>query len=449
MQSVQLKKDENRYAAVLLCCALIFKLALDFSFWKFLAGTGHAYRFTFHFDPLRYAVGLLWCVLLFWGIDHTQKKASTLLLSLVYLLQIVPITTIYSLEGGSHIYYHSLCLAFFLCELTVRCFPVVPRFQRNRVISNTMLACFAAVVFLLMLIIVWKNGAPSLMALNIYKVYELRSSGSFQISKYMNYLLTWTTKVLLPLFIVLALLKKRYLAALLLCGVMFLIYLYTGHKSFLFAIPMLLVCVPWSRREHFYREFFFCVCIGFSLLILLCWLSPVLQGLFSSIYDLFCRRTMILSAQNKFVYYDYFSVRPKLGLSGIFPRWLIDVPDPLKGLDYGFDISAVYYNAPEANSNTGFLAEGYMRFGHIGTFLILQLFALLLRLVDGFQTRAGYAAAVGIFLYPVFALADGHLLDSLVLGPWMILLIILLFYQGRVGRKECSLETARNAAAAL
>ena len=100
------RKIALRSPVILFACALLFKLALDFSFNKFLVGAGYAYRFSFHFDPLRYALGLGWCTVLFWSIDHSAKKPSTFLLAMLYLLEIIPITTIYSLEGGSHIYYH-------------------------------------------------------------------------------------------------------------------------------------------------------------------------------------------------------------------------------------------------------------------------------------------------------------------------------------------------------
>lgn len=436
------RKSALKSPVLLFACALLFKLALDFSFGKFLVGAGYAYRFTLHFDPLRYAMGLVWCTILFCGIDHSAKKASTFLLAMLYLLEIIPLTTIYSLEGGSHIYYHSVCVAFLLCELMVRSCPAVIRFRRNRVLSVTMMACFAAAVALLLLVLIRENGLPSLTALNIYKVYEMRASGTFQLSKYANYLLTWATNVFLPILIAVALLKKRWISALLMCGILFLIYLYTGQKTFLFVIPLLIVFVPWSTRKNFYQEFFACFCIGFSLLVLLRWISPVMQSAFSAAYDLFCRRSMLLPAQNKFVYYDYFSTRPKLGLYGAFPQWMVSIPDPLQGVDYGYDISAVYYNRPSMNSNTGFLAEGYMRFGYIGIFLLLLLLAALLRMIDGFQLRAGYAMTVGVFLYPIFVLADGHLFDSLILGPWMILVIFMLFYQGAIKRKGYILETS-------
>ena len=217
------RKIALRSPVILFACALLFKLTLDFSFNKFLVGAGYAYRFSFHFDPLRYALGLGWCTVLFWSIDHSARKASTFLLAMLYLLEIIPVTTIYSLEGGSHIYYHSVCIAFFLCEMMVRSSPATIRFRRNRIFSSIMVSCFAAAVLLLLLILIQENGLPSLIALNIYKVYEMRASGAFHLSKYANYLLTWATNVFLPILITLALLKNHWFSAILMCGIELLI----------------------------------------------------------------------------------------------------------------------------------------------------------------------------------------------------------------------------------
>ena len=178
-----------------------------------------------------------------------------------------------------------------------------------------------------------------------------------------------------------------------------------------------------------YKELFIVASFCFALLVLLSSFSPIFQNGFEEIYSLLGRRTMMVSAVNKFKYYDFFSDNPKMGLAGIFPRWLIPISNPYEGETIGKIIADIYYNKPEMNSNTGFLAEGYMRFGYIGIFVGLGIYAAILRLLDRMQIRAGYGLTVSIFIYPVFTLTDAHLMDSLILGPWMILLIIAILYR--------------------
>ncbi len=407
---------------------LVYKFSVDLGY-LYLNGL-NAGNYPLSFDPLKYALGVVCCVLLFAPIRHTERRASSFLLYLVFLLQIVPISTVYALSDESTACYAVLCLSFLLCELFVGYTGERPLLRRTFPVSRTMTLCYAAAAVLLVAYVVVKNGAPHLSLLNIYTVYEYRDSGAFQTSKYMQYMLDWTTKVFLPFGVAKALADRRYGAAGLVMGVLLLIYLYTGQKSFLFAIPLILVCALWARRKHFYRELFLTGCGGFSVLTLLAY-STKPGSLWYYIYALFGNRLLLLSAQAKFFYYDYFSTHDKLGLYGVFPRWIIHIPSRYDTVSYTNEIGAIYHGAPDEWLNTGFFAEGHMRFGLFATIPMLLLFALLLKQMDRFQDRAGYPLAVGLFVYPVQVLSDGHLLESLVLGPWMFLAAILLFYKPR------------------
>jgi len=407
---------------------LIYKFSMDLGY-LYLHGL-NAKEHPLCFDPLKYALGIIWCVLLFTLIRHTEHRASSFFLYFVFLFQIVPISTIYALSDESSACYHVLCLGFLLCELAVGYTGERPLLRRTLPVSRAMTLCYAAAAGLLVVYVVVKNGAPHLSLLNIYTVYEYRSSGAFQISKYMQYMLNWTTAVFLPFGIAKALADRRYGAAGAAMGALLLIYLYTGYKGLLFAIPFILVCALWSRRKHFYREVFLTGCGGFSVLTLLAYFTKPGSPWYY-IFSLIGNRLLLLSAQAKFFYYDYFSSHDKLGLYGVFPRWIIHIPSRYDTVSYPNEIGAIYHGAPDEWLNTGFFAEGHMRFGLFATIPILLLFALLLRQMDRFQDRAGYPLAVGLFVYPVMGLSDGHLLDSLVLGPWMFLAAILLFYKPR------------------
>lgn len=412
---------------------IIIWLFLGMLVYKFSMDLGFLYlnrisNYSLSFDPLKYALGFFWCVLLFIFIRHTEPRASSFFLYFVFLFQIVPITTIYGLgEYSSTAYYNILCLGFLLCELIVGCTKDPNVFRRNFPISRTMTLGYTAAALLLIVYIIVKNGTPHLSLLNVFAVYEYRRSGILQISKYMHYLLDWTTKVFIPFGIASSLVNKRYLRTIFVSGMLLLLYFYTGNKTSLFAVPFILIGALWSKRENFYQELFLVGCAGFCFMTIFACLSNP-GGLWYYIFSLFGERLFIVSAQNKFLYYDYFFTHPKLGLAEIFPRWLISIPNPYLENPYPFDISTIYYNKPEMYSNTGFLAEGYMRFGHIGTLLILLLFALLLKQIDHFQERTSYSLCIGLFIYPFLCLSDGHLLDSFILGNWMFLIAILWFY---------------------
>ena len=213
---------------------LLFKFSLDISYWLLM--TQEAETFRGDFSPLKYALGLICCITLFFGIRHSQQNVSSFMLYLVFVLQFIPITTIYALGNDSTEYYISLFFAFLLCEVIVAWTKDSSVLERNTFISKTMHLGFVGITILTLALIILKNGVPSLTALNLLNVYELRSSGSFQLSKYGSYLLGFAVTVLLPMMITKCLLKKRYLLAGLSCGVIFLLYLYSGHTCFPFPL---------------------------------------------------------------------------------------------------------------------------------------------------------------------------------------------------------------------
>lgn len=423
------------YAAKLQKTHTLVWMFLGMLLYKFFMDLGYLYLtrvsdYILAFNPLKYAAGLLWCIVLFLAIRHTERKASTFFLYFIFLFQIVPITSVYAMKDESSSYYHLLCLSFLLCELAVSYTGDRPIFRRTFPVSRAMTLAFTAAALLLLVYLVLKNGAPKWSLLDTSTVYEYRTSGALQLSKYMGYLLDWTTKVFLPFALAKTLTDRRYLPAAALGVLQILIYLYTGHKTFLFSVPFILLGSLWARRKNCYRELFLTGCAGFSILTLLAnFTEPGSPWYY--LFSVFVRRVMVLPAQLKFQYFDYFTSHPKLGIYGILPTWILKVPSYYEDVGYTYDIAAIYYNKPEMNANTGFFAEGYMRFGCIGIILLPLLLALLLKQMDRFQDRAGYILTISIFIYPIQLLSDGHLLDSLVFDHWMFLTAILLFYQPR------------------
>jgi hypothetical protein len=421
------RKPQANKTLLLFIAMLVFKLACEIGYWRLLSWDAVTYRADF--SPAKYLLGLLWCVLLFICINHKERKASAFLLYLFLLTQIIPITTLYALANDDSVYYNLICLAVFACELIVRFVDTGTDVLRGKVLSALMILAFTAMAVFTVYRLIKIYGKPETTALDIYRVYEMRENAP-ELGKLLNYLLSWTTAVFLPLGLAKTITEKKYLWTLALCAVLFLIYLYTGHKTYMFAIPLVCVCTLWANRRDCHTELFTCFCFGFALLVLFACMKGIYsKSLFSQVYSLIGRRAMIVSANNKFKYYDYFTKNPKLGIAGIFPRWLVDVRSHYDNISYPHEISRIYYRQPGMYSNTGFLAEGYMRFGYPGIFLAVFIFTLFLKGIDSLQVRTSYPFAVGLFVYPVYSLNDAHLIDSLFFGPWMFLAILLIFFR--------------------
>lgn len=419
------KIKRNKRAILLLFIAtMLFKFALDIGYWKLVSLDTSVY--ILDFNLLKYIVGLIWIIIIFLAIGHDEYRPSSFLLYIVYIVQIIPLTTIYSLGNNSSIYYNLICFSFLVCEIAVGYIKNDIQIERNVSLSRIFNALLVVIVVGTSIIVFCRNGIPSLMALDIYNVYELREENPINVDGNLSYLYTWMISVIIPFFLAKTLIKKEYVITILLCALALLMYLYSGHKTIFFMIPLVVIVTLWSKRKNFYKEIILFGCIGFALILILALLSPIGQDFFQQVFSLFGRRVMLLSANNKFVYYDFFTENPQMGFGGIFPRWLLYVPNDYEDIVYTHVISDIYFGKPEMGSNTGFFAEGYMRFGYLGTVVIFFIFTMILRQIDKFGQRNSYALAIGTFIYPTLMLSDAHLMDSFVMGPWMLLFAILL-----------------------
>ncbi len=420
---------------------LAFKISADAGlYWL---ATQDPVSYPFAFSVVKYLIGTAGCCIMFFSIRHDRHCASSFFLYFLFLFQMVPITSVYALLNKSTLFYLVLTISFILCSALVGNTKSKQTVKRSMLVSNATTTGLIGIVLIIVALIYMRYGLPSLSALDIYSVYELRGSGAFSLGRYENYLFTWTTAVIVPGVIAWSIVKRKYLLTCVSGAIMLALYLYSGNKTFLFSIPLVVLCTFWSRRKNFYRELFTVGCFGFSVFVALLFISPTFRDIIEKVFSLLVRRVMFVPANNKFHYFDYFSDNPKMGLGGIFPQWIIDIPNYYENIPYTYEISDIYYGQPQMNSNTGFLAEGFMRFGHIGTVGIMLLFAWILKQIDLFQERAGYSLTIGIFIYQIYSLADAHLIDSLILGPWMILLIILLLFNVRTEKKGIKLNQKR------
>ncbi len=423
-----------------------FKKIFLMYFLMLLFGAGLIYGYVNHLsimeediylvktNPIKLIYGWMWLTGLFFMIEHGKEKASAFLLHFFFVLQMIPITVIYALKDENTVFYTAICISVLICEMMVRFMPVKMRdFQYVVSCNKCIIAVFIGLLVLFIVQTYRNNGLPTLTALNIYDVYELRRSGLYHISKYGGYLQTALIKVIIPILLLITLTSRHYIGVIAVFSLEVLIYLYAGQKSFLFMGILVLGIVWWLSQEKLADKFWYLCYGGLSGICFLIHFDSIL-----SVFRLIIRRIFLLSANNKFVYYDFFSTHPREGLAGIFPRWLIPIesnygqgyPD-----GYTFQIASIYYGKPEMNCNTGFIGEGFLRFGFAGILIEFVLFALLLRLIDRFQKKTSYIFAVGAAISFVFDLNDGHMISALLFGHLVIWLIFILLYRNQPVRK--------------
>lgn len=385
--------------------------------------------FPIEFNLVKYVNSWIWCLVMFLLIRYNQERISVFMLYLLYYTQVIPLSSVYALQNENSFFYNTIC--FSIC-LVIVYFNFIKKYMRikiNSYISKLLVFSFVFVLIFFCIYIFLNNGLPTLTALNIYKVYELRGSGIFKISKYGVYFMDWLFGAIVPFLIAKYCHEKKICVVFLLSFVTVLAYLYSGHKTYLFALPLILFCSVLLGKKDACRKFYFIFIYGYIFLTVFALFSPVLKRVFEEIYSLIGRRVMLDSAVTKYKYYDFFTANPKLGLAGIFPRSWFPISNPYGDETIAHIIGAVYYNKPSQGANTGFLAEGYMRFGYVGIFFCMFLYTLIIELMEKMKERVGYSMTISSFVYPMLMLTDGHLIDSLFFGKFMFVVIILLVYK--------------------
>ncbi|RGT72484.1 hypothetical protein DWX08_09215 [Ruminococcus sp. AF18-22] len=399
----------------------IYKLTLEIGFWDILqksyAGLG-VYKFEFNF--VKYIIGILWCTILAILIDYNRKKPSTFFVQMLYIVAIIPMTVIFAFSNENTMYFNCVCIAFAICEMIVLFFKNI-YLPEIDIMTKILILGFFFITFVVYIDMIAENGMPSLAALNIYDVYQIRSN--FHLNKYVGYLFEWQYTIITPFFIIRAYYRKKYITGFCFCFLQFLSYLYAAQKTILFIIPLVLALCIISRMKNFALYTYMTLVGGVFLITCGSGISEIVYR----IYDLFVRRVLLLPANLKFIYYDFFSQNPKIGLAGTLWGKFLDIPHPYEER-IGIIISKVYFNKPEMNSNTGFLAEGYYRFGIIGIFIVLILFAFILLCLDYFANSNGYAFAVTMGFFSIFLLNDGGLIDPLIFGHLTVLVLLCVFY---------------------
>ena len=426
----------NKIDIFFFCCLAFYKLAIDIGFRIILTNLYPIY--SLNFNVYKYVLGWFCSIIIYILIEHKQKRVSTFFIYLIYLLQFIPITTIFGYKNESTIYYLFLFFGFVMCIFLVN-HTHPPKLIKSSVnLSRIMMFAGALLSVLFMTIVFRKNGLPSLTALNLYDVYELRRGTSFQLGHYTNeFIFPFVISVYLPILIAKTIHDKRYWISLFACITMFLIYLYTGYKTFLFSMALVVLLSFWSKRPNVYMEFFSVFCIAIMVLTIGVIIIDS-RNICSSIYNFIVRRSLIVPADLKFIHYDYFSNHPKLGIFGVLPLMLmLSIPKYYTRVIYPFEIGEIYFNSPLMSADTGALAEGYARFGYVGIIIEFLLITLILKLSDSFQERTDYSFAVGTLIYAFYSLSEGQIIGTLFLGQWMFYIIFMLFYISR--DKSCML----------
>lgn len=376
--------------------------------------------------------GMVWCSIIYFLIEHDNKKVSSFLLEILYFFQIIPITVIFSLKSDSIFYYTIICISTVVCEGIV----IVFRESIQYIIITRLNYWKIFLMGLLVALLIYRlyiYGVPSLKALNIYAVYDLRSSGVYGVTKYWGYIQKIVVTVCIPILLTFFFVRKKMLGTFAVLITEFVIYLYTGEKTILLVGPLVFGTVWLCKNCNFPYNFWLLFVLAVIVMVI-----GEENRYVTSFYDLFVRRLLLVPANLKFLYYDFFSNNEKIGLAGIFPRIIADIHNPYGSgpyEGYAYLIGKEYFDRPQMSCDTGFIAEGFMRFGELGILGEFIILGIIIRWIDKFSERTSYVYGIGCSIYFMYGLTENHLIDQLLFGS-TTLFVIFIFTYCNVGKMK-------------
>lgn len=406
---------------------LVFKFLLEISYVFVVRKVWPDYGFPLIINYLKLLESYVILTIIFFIAPNKENKPSTIIITILYLITIIPLLSLYALEDESRIYMYLVATGFSLTIIIIRFLPQIKLIR----IKNGRLFLFIFITFITILtyaLMIKDNGIPNLIALNILRVYEIRGNIYFSFS-FITYLLNWQTTVINPFLIGLFYVKKHYKKMFLVIIMQIFLYLQTGHKTFLFSIPLIIGTIYLIRKKQFTNL----LIKGFLGLTVICLISGMLFYNYIKNINiivpsaLFTFRLLFLPAEIQFNYYDFFSNNPLMYFAESQIGKLFGTLSPYNMPSANL-ISDVYFNKPGMSSNTAYLADAYMNLGVIGVILYSMLLGLLIKIIDSISEKADFALTMSVFIYPMFYLTNVPLLTVILTQGLFLSIIIMLFY---------------------
>lgn len=430
MPKLQLKKLRNWSINIYIEMALLllYKVMIDWSFQSIMLKNYVIPEIT-NFNIIKFVISILMVLILYFmnekGVNNIVLR---FLIKSIILIMFIPISTIYIYSNNDFLTYFIL---FFEIALTI--FVVIllqnkeinlKAITREKNFSKIIYYIFLVNTFIVIGACLIYNHLPTLTALNLKNVYEVRNI--FYLPKIIRYLYDFEVKFIVPFLIVLYLHNKKYIKMVWAILLQILFFLWKGDKIVLLSIPLII-------GTYFIFEFFKNYNKDRMLTVLITIITAItiiiaLMGSYLS-YSLIVRRTFIVPANLKFIYFDFFDNNPKIGIYGTIFNAIIKNKNPYDNLQYQNIVGGEYFGDSKMFANTGYLVEGFVRWGYIGIFIIPIILGVVMIIIQHGCKNNSTSFIAGISILPIYSLNDGYLIPSMTFGAIALLIIICLCFK--------------------
>lgn len=403
-----------------LVAVLFYKAMLDYAYLVFLTDIFDYMGITEDMNILKVIISYVMLIGL-WMITPTgDYKIYDVFVNIQLLIMIIPMLTMYGVTDESTQYFVMVQGCYVVQCLVCMMHKEHASVSVNR--TNTDFNNFLLIIALLVAgISILKFGIPSLTALNITRVYEIRSE--YALSFPLSYLVPWCAKIIVPFGFILSLEEKKYGKGLVYVAIQMILYLSFAHKTYLFMI--ILAGGVWfvCRKGCLYQVLYMIFPLGVAGSILIYRLIGNILAL-----SYFVRRVLIVPATLKFAYFEYYSVHPK----ACFYKSIIG---KIFGLESPYNKSiaeqiGIYIGEPGVMANTGYFGEGYAQGGYF-VLIIMAMFLMVVCKMCALKRNINMNIFLTMFILWFYTLNDVALQTSLITGGGAVLLFAFAIWPER------------------
>jgi len=395
----------------------IYKIVLDFSYYFIIHPIWNYMGFVLNINILKIVESYMMLFIVFILIPKSYNKISNIAIWLLLLMSYVPMLSLFGMANEPRLYMYSVTLFWILIFLFYRTIFKISLRSIKKAQSIIILWAIFIIFIIIDFVLIYRYLGFSLH-FNLKQVYNIRAKYVSKNISFSDYLFNWSAYIVDPVFFAIFWIKRKWIFVTLIVVLQLLLFSGTGMKSYLFAIPFVLLLM-WVVKCKYP---FSLVSISFA--------GGVIFGMFSYllindrwITSLFTRRTLFVPAELSFYYYDFFSKHGFLFLSSqrIF-REFFKYPYKLSPPHL---IAAVYFNNPLMSANNGIISDAYMNFGFVGLVLWAVIVVIILKLIDNFSSGKSSIITIAAVAMPVMFLSNSTLSTSLLTHGLFISLILL------------------------
>jgi glycosyltransferase involved in cell wall biosynthesis len=421
--------------------ALVLKVALDIAYALVVPSTHYYALLGTQFNWVKLVESYPLIVIGLLALPRDMTRLSTLVLWLIALLALVPMGTVYAFHDEPRAFMYATVGFFVLCGLATRLLPDLelpspPAWLRNRsaaVIYGSMVAVAVAVI------VVYTGGE---LLINIARV-KLDLSGAYvNRAEFVaaglplkGYYFHWLALVFNPVFLVWAVLKRKWWVIPFLLLLQFAIGSEVGARSYYLDLPFVLGVALLALRATQART----IALVAALAVLF---TAVIAVAAHKVFpfDFVAGRFLLLPSQLSFLYYDFFSTHgliPGAYLYKFFFRIHYPLQYPFADSP-PFVIGAYYYHDRSLFAITGILGDAFMNFGFAGLALGAIVLAIVLRTVDAVSIGLDRRLAMAAVIMPAVAITETFFIRVIFTTGllWMFLILYLLPRPARAATSE-------------